>query len=254
VPSVLASNCSDIELILIDDMSDQKGFSDIPEYISSIPNIIYKRLTKNNGPGVARNHGIQMAKGEWLFFLDNDDIIYSDVLPELLSILKHENETDVLFFKTVNFHYPDGHIELQTFDIPLSGHLPLCDLILDITLLSLWNFCFRRAFINEKRIRCSNTFYNEDNGFTLLALSNANKISPIPFTFYEYRLNMAESLSSTDKPDLICRGRMLGRIKFYTGIREILNTEIPYDRKISIKELLAKCILFTPPPSRMIFY
>ncbi|MDR2803050.1 MAG: glycosyltransferase, partial [Treponema sp.] len=93
--SVLSSGFDDIEIILVDDAScsedspceEKSALNDLLEFIESRQNILYVRQEENRGPGAARNRGILLAKGEWLFFMDSDDIIYSDALPELALFL-----------------------------------------------------------------------------------------------------------------------------------------------------------------------
>ena len=82
VDSVLAQTFSDFELILIDDGSQDNSGAICDEYA-----IKDKRITvihqKNQGQAAARNNAIAIARGEWIHFVDSDDLIH----PQMLEIL-----------------------------------------------------------------------------------------------------------------------------------------------------------------------
>jgi glycosyltransferase involved in cell wall biosynthesis len=71
IKSILTQTYSNIELIIVDDASEDKT----SELISSIKDkrLIYIRLSENKGPAGARNVGLNLTKGEYITFLDSDD-------------------------------------------------------------------------------------------------------------------------------------------------------------------------------------
>lgn len=76
--SVLSQDYDDFEVVIVDDGSTDKSVS-IVEQIKDSRICLIKQT--NCGPGKARNTGIKNAKGEWIVFLDADDVL----LPEALS-------------------------------------------------------------------------------------------------------------------------------------------------------------------------
>ena len=56
----------------------------------------------NSGPGIARNVGMKKSKGEYLMFLDSDDIFKKTMLEELYIKIK-ENDSDVVICNSQNF-------------------------------------------------------------------------------------------------------------------------------------------------------
>ncbi len=71
VQSVLSQTITDIEIIVIDDCSNDRT-GEVIQQIDD-PRIKYICSQKNEGAGGARNRGIQMARGEYLAFIDSDD-------------------------------------------------------------------------------------------------------------------------------------------------------------------------------------
>ncbi|MDD7175711.1 MAG: glycosyltransferase [Clostridiales bacterium] len=84
VDSILAQTLSDIEVILVDDGSPDRCPAICDEYAArdSRVSVIHQ---KNAGPSEARNAGIQRAKGEYLCFIDSDDILSVDYCETLLN-------------------------------------------------------------------------------------------------------------------------------------------------------------------------
>ena len=82
VDSVLAQTLSDLEIILVDDGSPDHCPEICDEYASKYENI--QVLHKpNGGLASARNAGMKMAAGKYLFFLDSDDWLDADGLEKL---------------------------------------------------------------------------------------------------------------------------------------------------------------------------
>lgn len=79
--SVLTQRYSDWEHILIDDGSQDDSVATIERYAALDSRVTLIRLEKNSGAAVARNAGIEVAKGRFIAFLDSDDLW----LPEKLS-------------------------------------------------------------------------------------------------------------------------------------------------------------------------
>ena len=76
VERAIGSVPSGWEIIVVDDCSDGEGYESLKEFR---PEIRLARLSKNSGPGAARNRGIELATGEWITFLDADDMLSDNV-------------------------------------------------------------------------------------------------------------------------------------------------------------------------------
>lgn len=80
VNSVYRQSCADWELIAVDDGSTD-GTEDV---FCGLPEVRYRKLEQNHGVSYARNRGLEMARGEWICFLDSDDLWEPDKLKRQL--------------------------------------------------------------------------------------------------------------------------------------------------------------------------
>ena len=103
--SVLHQSCSDWELILVDDGSEDDSSKIIDEYAAKDGRIIAIHQ-QNAGPGIARNNGIKRATGDYIVFLDSDDYIEKDYFTLLAP---KAEKVDVVFIDVLQIA-PDGKV------------------------------------------------------------------------------------------------------------------------------------------------
>ena len=82
------------EIIVVDDGSDLSPINDLVAYGDEI---IYVRQ-KHSGVSIARNTGIQMARGCYLQFIDGDDYLIQSAYEHCLDIIRYSQEVDVVLF------------------------------------------------------------------------------------------------------------------------------------------------------------
>lgn len=90
IQSVIEQTYNDLEIILVDDGSNDKSGVMCDEYSLQDSRIIVIHK-KNGGLSSARNVGIEVAKGDAIFFLDSDDYISVDCLKNMSSLMEVEN-------------------------------------------------------------------------------------------------------------------------------------------------------------------
>ncbi|CAM3416750.1 glycosyltransferase family 2 protein [Zobellia roscoffensis] len=91
IASVQAQTHSNWEHILVDDCSRDNSETLIRSFQEKDTRIKYHRLEKNSGAGIARNKAIEIAKGNYIAFLDSDDTWYPAKLEKQLNFMKKNN-------------------------------------------------------------------------------------------------------------------------------------------------------------------
>ncbi len=110
VQSVLHSDA--YELIVIDNASDDGSAEKLRKQFA---NIIVHREENNRGFGSANNVGAKLAKGEYLFFLNNDTELIEDCITPLINILQHQPKVGIVAPKLL---YPNGAFQLSYGKFP----------------------------------------------------------------------------------------------------------------------------------------
>ena len=88
IESALNQTYNDIEIVLIDDCSDDSSKQIIEDYTRKHKNIIYYLQEKNFGVAVARNKALELAKGRYVAFLDSDDLWCPEKIEKQLNLMQ----------------------------------------------------------------------------------------------------------------------------------------------------------------------
>jgi len=134
-----------VKIYIIDDYS-LNDYNYIVDNFSKELNITLLRLDKNSGTGIARQYGLDNSNGDYIYFLDADDLFLN---PESL-----ENLYNNIIGKDLVY----GYVYNEELDIN------------NINLGDLHGKLYRRDFINKYNIRFNNSRFHEDNAFNSLVL------------------------------------------------------------------------------------
>ncbi|AYZ73036.1 glycosyltransferase family 2 protein [Fusobacterium necrophorum] len=91
IDSVINQTYKYWEMIIIDDNSSDNTGIIVKKYTEKYNNIRYILLQRNQGPAIARNIGIESAKGQYIAFLDSDDLWKPNKLKEQINFMKEHN-------------------------------------------------------------------------------------------------------------------------------------------------------------------
>ena len=103
ISSVLAQEYRPIEIIVVDDGSTD-GTAGIVKRFG--PSVRYE-FQPNSGAGAARNRGVDLAKGEFLSFIDADDLWVEGKLASQMKKMGEDREADIVFGYVQQFYSPD---------------------------------------------------------------------------------------------------------------------------------------------------
>ncbi len=191
IDSILSQSFQDFELLLIDDGSiDNSG--EICDWYHQKDGRVFVLHKENSGVSDARNDALENASGEWLLFVDADDIL----LPNALTVLYNAailNRVDVVLGGSNvivnNKEYPYHHYDLLKSD----------NVINYMNHPALWSYLIRASIIKKNRIRfISGLAYSEDTIFLATIAIKANGIAYIPECVYIYRRNDTSACAVKD--------------------------------------------------------
>lgn len=109
IRSVLCQTWTDFELIVIDDCSKDATAEIVQRLAEEDDRIVLLKNARNSGASASRNAGIFYAKGEWIAFLDSDDLWKKDKLAKQLALLESHGDA-VLGYTASAFMDEDGRM------------------------------------------------------------------------------------------------------------------------------------------------
>jgi glycosyltransferase involved in cell wall biosynthesis len=114
VASVLGQTYRPIEVIIIDDGSTDSTWRAVDHLARQYPKQIRAIHQANTGPGLAREAGRQLARGEFIQYLDSDDVLLPEKFELQVAGLRARPECGVSYGKT-RYRYSDGTIEARAW-------------------------------------------------------------------------------------------------------------------------------------------
>ena len=190
--SILNSSMHELEVICVNDCSTDNSLKVLQEFSLKDHRILVIDNNKNVGTALAKNKGLNVAKGEFIAFCDADDLVDKDFY-EYLYKKAIESSADV----TV------GKITIQPFNVTYYNVInSVCARFYTENKLCcmgpLVGFLIKRSLIEENSLRFRNFQAIEDNDLALRIGAVANKFSRVEEeSFYRYRLNVNEENSVT---------------------------------------------------------
>lgn len=133
VQSVLDQTYRPVEVIIIDDGSTDNTNEVVDRLAIEYPGMVVGIHQQNTGPGLAREAGRQIARGEFIQYLDSDDILLPRKYELQVDTLKNHPECAVCYGKT-RYRYRDGSIE----QLPWKGSGVKVETMFPSFLVSRW--------------------------------------------------------------------------------------------------------------------
>lgn len=209
VDSVLKQNESDFEIILVDDGS-QDTCDEICEQYALDDTRIHVIHKKNGGLSSARNAGLDIAKGEYIIFLDSDDFWDDD--NALYNINKNLEETnaDVLIFPAKRY-YKKGKVtyilpeEVDRKKVINSDVNSAIEYLLtyNIYRAAAWNKVIRKSIIDEHQMRFKEGILSEDMDWCGNLLLYSRRFDFYKEPFYSYRQQRSGSITCNKSKKLV---------------------------------------------------
>lgn len=187
--SIISQSYKHLEIIVVDDGSKD----DTVEIIKRYPVKLIQQT--NQGAAAARNTGMEAATGEYLHFMDADDLInldfYERLLTNILSVdadmacsgYVHERLPVFTTIITERFLYVNTDDKMRFANVIHQGNI--------------WKYLFRLSFLREYNILFDEELRNaHDKAFTIQAVYFSNKIISVPGAVYYYKERVGSLVTS----------------------------------------------------------
>jgi glycosyltransferase involved in cell wall biosynthesis len=242
--SLINQNIENIEIILIDDNSNDNSLKTLKKFQGKLKII---KLKKNYGVSFCRNLGIKKSNGKYIAFVDADDKIYHNIKKIINKILNQKNYNELIFLKfsgtdkncNNNSLFKKKFQELKT-DAFIKIYFSKL-----LQLESIWFVLFKREFLNKNLYFLENSDCLEDMEFITKSLCLSNFCALVDIKYYYYR----ETVDSLKK--VYSHKRALGAYNVYKSLEY-------FKKKKNLsqirKRLLERRVKFAKIMSIMRFY
>ena len=199
--SVFSQSCDDFELVLVDDASKDKSGRICDEWKEKYPDRVQVIHQDNTGVYIAKRNGIKASKGQFVYVMDNDDLIVSDKAFEHIKAKIEETSCDLVIFNATD-NIETGHLLCSIpFEDGETFQEEKLSIIYDEFLKTknlhhIWMMVFKRELFDW------DFTYQEDfrmlrDGPSLILpiISSAKKVVYLKNTYYYWRIQNQNSAS-----------------------------------------------------------
>lgn len=205
IQSVLSQSYQDLEIIFVDDVSPDGCPKMCDEYALKDNRIKVVHREKNGGLSAARNSGLKVAVGEYVYFLDSDDKLFPNSIASLVALAEKYPGVDLvqgnIEIQGKHSHYSDVICKQPEY-IAYDGGM--CTPIFRSCPVTAWNKMIRRSLLVDNNITFLEGLLHEDEMFRwdihklvkTVAISNA-------FTYWYRTDNQSSIMAATKKAKLM---------------------------------------------------
>jgi glycosyltransferase involved in cell wall biosynthesis len=229
--SLINQSLDSFEIIIVNDGSTDDSELIINEYAAKFPDKIFAYTKTNGGLGLARNYGIERARGKYIGFVDSDDWVDPKMFKALYNMTKYGHDLVICDFIEIKDGWESGHIakgfrgnKLNKREVVLNSMNPAV----------AWNKLYDRKFF--ELIKFPDCWY-EDIGTTPIYASYATSIGYIDIPLYYYRQRNGSIINSTDE-------RTLGVIKAWERVLTNINGDYLQEATMAICQSISAFIDF----------
>ena len=195
-------NEKSFEVICVNDGTPDNSMNIVEEF-----KILYKNLhiinQKNEGLSCARNAGLKIAKGDYIWFVDSDDTLEAQSISKVIHYIQSDPKTEIWGFNIVRVQEDNKkekieHIILKNkhfnlYDIPLQRE----KIIHKTHIAPVQRFIFKHSFLTKNNITFYPKIYHEDIEFMSRAFFLSKQIKFINYTPYRYLVRNTGSIMSS---------------------------------------------------------
>ena len=185
--SLLGQTFREVEFIFIDDATPDDSIRLLQEVIESYPerkeHIRILRHNKNLGLPAARNTGLVVATGEYVFHCDSDDYVDSDMLEQLYETAQRESADIVWCDWYLTFEKNERYMKQPQYSSSLEA---LKGMLSGVMKFNVWNKLIRRSLYVEHQIEFPSGYGMGEDMTMMRLFARAKQVAYLPQAFYHY--------------------------------------------------------------------
>ncbi|MGM9868299.1 MAG: glycosyltransferase [Sodaliphilus sp.] len=213
----LAEN--EYEILLIDDGSTDATAAICDRYAAEHTHVSAIHQT-NSGQGAARNTGLDLAKGSYIFFVDSDDFVPENRFGALVRIAE-KHQLDVLGFHSADVVEHNEAPILPAFEGEVTKVLTGAQYLSENTMQGpVWWFFTRRELIEREQLRFAQNRKLEDSPFTPDVILSAERMAQVDDVCYFYVNRATSTMHSNDKAH--CLAMLNDYIFSYKSVNQVI--------------------------------
>lgn len=192
INSIVNQTYNDFEIILVNDGSTDNSVNICRQWAKKDSRITVVEQ-KNQGVSAARNNGISHAKGEYLYFIDSDDYVDTNLFADVMHAFEQGGADIVSFGAQKIFE----NAPPQLCDNLYTGDMTPIEAVEKLVSADMKDYPWSRVYKREifDNLQFPVGHYFEDTGTTYKAFLNASKIHFIPKVYYCYRVRKNSIIS-----------------------------------------------------------
>ena len=207
IESIQAQTLTDWEFLIVDDGTPDRSGEICDEYAAKDERIrvIHK---ENGGAPSARNLAIDMAKGEYLYFLDSDDWAEPTMLEDMYHLAKRDNAQLVVAGFYIDTYIGNGEYMTDDYVVEDAVYSSREEFrrnaykLFDKNLLyTPWNKLFEAKYIMENNLRFPTTFW-DDFPFNLSIVRDVERVTVTSGQYYHFLRARTESETAAYRPGM----------------------------------------------------
>lgn len=206
IEGLLSQTHKNFELILVNDGSPD-NCANICDSYSKVDNRVRVIHQPNQGTGIARNAGLEIARGKYIYFCDPDDHVEANLLEDNFKLAELYKANVVLFGychelhtkpgkksipKTINSIFLESKREFrEKFEELYNEHV----------MYTLWNKLYRKDFLDKNCCRFTNKKVGQDTEFNYKIYRNLDRVYINDQIYYHYVIDRTDSAVNLYRQD-----------------------------------------------------
>ena len=207
IESIQAQTLKEWEFLIVDDGTPDKS-GEICDAYAAKDERIHVIHKENGGAPSARNVAIDIAKGEYMYFMDSDDWAEPTMLEDMYNLAKRDNAQLVVAGFYIDTYYTDTEYRQDDF-VVADAVYPNKEAfrknaykLFDKNLLyTPWNKLFDSCYIMENNLRFPTTFW-DDFPFNVSVVRNIERVTVTSKQYYHFIRKRAESETAAYRPNM----------------------------------------------------